>query len=341
MRKVLFLFALVLAYGTNWGQYTMNSSDIFAIGESRVYNALDTTGIVEGMGGTGLTWDFSGGTVTTQTRVVSVIPASSHPEAADYPTSTHAVTFDNGEYFFYTIDSDSIIFDGEVSLLNSPINYSIKPKVFAYPLNQNDIQQDSLYSFYNTGSAGFAFRFGNYNTLFDGSGTLILPGGITYNNVNRTLTFIEARDSSQAFPVFTDIQVARYEWWVQGVTLPVMVSEIQSVSANGGAPTTTKEVFFLDSSVVAIDDPILDTPMEIFPNPATNLVQIRYQLNGDSDVSLRVFNMMGEEIWLQSEGVQMAGEYSLQIPTDQLSRGVYMVQLNAGKDSQTKKLILK
>jgi len=341
MRKVLFLFALVLASSTSWAQYTMSSSDIYAIGESRIYIGMDTTGVVEGMGGSGLTWDFSGANATSQTRIAMVMDAASHPEAAAYPGSTHAIDYSNGEYRFFTINSDSITFDGEVSLLNSPINYSDRPTVYKYPLNLNDIQQDSLYSYYNTGSAGFAFRFGAYNTLFDGDGTLMLPNGISYNDVNRILTFVQVKDSSQLFPLVTEIQISRYEWFVQGVTLPVMVSESRLVSVNGGAPTSTKEIFFLDSSVVSIDEPIIANSIELFPNPATSQVQLSYQLDGDSEISIRLYNLVGEEIWLRSEGVQVAGNYEVNIPTADLSRGMYFVRLVAGDQVQTEKLILK
>ena len=330
----------MLACGSAWAQYTMSASDIYVLGEARIYNGVDTTGIVEGMGGTGLTWDYSGATITSLTRTAVVSDPANHPESATYPSSTHVLDFSNGEYRFFTIDNDSVVFDGEVSLLNTPIDYSVKPTIFKFPLNQNDIQQDSLYSYYNTGSLGFAFRFGNYNTLFDGSGTLILPNGLTYANCNRILTFVDVRDSSQAFPAFTDIQIARYEWFVEGVSLPVMISETRIVSANGGAPTETKEIFILDSNVVSIEQPF-DFGVQLFPNPASDQVRVVYDMNADEQVEVEILNAVGQRVAIKNEGLLNAGRHETRFETTELPRGVYLIRIAVGEAAQVEKLILK
>lgn len=326
-------------YGS--AQYTMTDADLPQIGDSRVYYGLDTTGINEGPGGTGLTWDFSGGNTTSQTRILNVVAASSHPQGGSFPNSTLALDFSNGTYRFYTVNSNFMTYDGEVSLVNTPIPYDSTPVVYNFPLNYLDISQDTIAAYYNTGAAGFAFRNGNHNTIFDASGTLILPNGISYGNTNRLVTFIQVKDSSQVFPLVTDITVTRVEWYQQGVTVPVMWTESSSVAVNGGNPTFTREIWYTDTAFVAVDDALVVAEMSLFPNPAQNQVRVSFELQGSADVNIDVFSMVGEKVQTLNLGEMGAGSYQEVLETQGLSRGMYFVRLNAGGTVSTQKLILK
>lgn len=341
MRKILSLIALVFACGYASAQFTMSSSDFGQIGDSRTYMGMDTAGISEGSAGTGQTWDFTGGTVTSQTRILNVVTASAHPQGASFPNSTHAYDFSNGTYRFYTVGSNDMTYDGEVSLVNTPIPYDSTPIVYNFPVNLNDMVTDTIDAYYNTGAAGFAFRFGNHTTFFDAAGSLMLPGGVTYANCNRIVTFIQIKDSSQVFPLVTDIQVLRYEWYQQGVTLPVMYTETQLVAVNGGAPTQTREIWFLDTGFVAIDDAQIQAEMALAPNPAEEQVRINYELDGQSNVTIEVFSLLGEKVHVAEIGDLSAGRYQETVNTSEFARGIYFVRLHAGNAISTEKLILK
>lgn len=341
MRKLLTLLALVLASGASYGQFTMTDADFPQVGGSQTYLNLDTTGIVEGMGGPGQTWDFSAGTVTSQTRNLNIIAPSAHPAGNTFPSSTHCYDFSNGDYRFYTMDSDSLVLDGEVSLLNTPISFSDKATVYRFPMNIGAFSIDSFYSLYSTGAAGNAIREGQHNTQLDADGTLILPNGVTYNNVNRTVTFIILKDSSVVFPLVSDIIVTRLEWYQQGISMPVLWSETKEVAANGGAPTVTKEIWFLDTTVVNIEEANIFNEVNLYPNPAQDQVRLSYELSGSAATQVEVFNLMGERVHFANQGEQLSGNYIHSISTAEMARGIYLVKLSSGDLTTTKKLILK
>ena len=339
MKRLLFFAALLLTVSSISAQNTLSDTDFYEIGTSETYFGLDTTGIVEGMGGSGLTWDFSSAQPNGQTRIVSVGAASSHPQGSAYPTSDYALDFSTGQYRFFSEDDDSLVLDGEISLLNSPINFDLKPTIYKFPLNLNDLQSDTLDATYNT-TAGTARRFGSYNTLYDGDGTLTLPGGVTYSNVSRIVTLIQYRDSSTAFPIFTDVTINRYEWFVPGSTLPVMISDIQIASANGGPNNLTKDIFYLDTGFVNVDQVLVSEGLELFPNPAESQVRINYELKGAADVNLAIYNVQGELVYRSPKGEQAAGQYNEDINLDDFTSGVYLVRLTAGGQTLIEKLII-
>ncbi|MBI3194562.1 MAG: T9SS type A sorting domain-containing protein [Ignavibacteriae bacterium] len=82
-----------------------------------------------------------------------------------------------------------------------------------------------------------------------------------------------------------------------------------------------------------------------YPNPFNPSTVIRYQLPVDSWVTLKVYNVLGEEVAILIDGLQVAG-YRLQEwnATDNngkpLSSGIYFYKMNAGSFSDTKKLML-
>lgn len=342
MRKLITLIALVFASSPVFTQYTMSGTDFPSVGSSYQYMGLDTTGIVEGMGGTGQTWDFSSATVSGFNLSLDIIDPSTHPDGASFPSATHCYNFSNNTYRFYSIGPDTMKLEGDVSLVNTPIAYTLKPTVYAFPLNLNDLQQDTMFSTYSGGAVGTAQRFGNHNTLFDGDGTVMLPGGVTYANTNRIVTFAVITDSSLAFPIATSkTTLTRVEWYEQGVPVPVMYTETREVAAGGGQPTTTRDVYFLDTSIVNIEKPSVFTGMQLFPNPASDQVRLTYNLTGSSVATVEVYNMVGERVRFIEQGDQLAGNYQLPISTTDLARGMYLVRLSADGYTETKKLVLK
>lgn len=79
-----------------------------------------------------------------------------------------------------------------------------------------------------------------------------------------------------------------------------------------------------------------------YPNPFNPSTKINYQLPSSELVTLKVFNILGEEVATLVDGFQSAGKYSINFPehNSKLASGVYFYQLTAGKFMQTKKMIV-
>jgi predicted GH43/DUF377 family glycosyl hydrolase len=77
-----------------------------------------------------------------------------------------------------------------------------------------------------------------------------------------------------------------------------------------------------------------------YPNPFNPSTTIRYSLAQAGHVSLKIFNLAGQEIATLVDGKQNAGEHHVQWQAAGVPSGVYFYQLRAGEKVETRKMIL-
>ncbi len=77
-----------------------------------------------------------------------------------------------------------------------------------------------------------------------------------------------------------------------------------------------------------------------YPNPFNPQTTINFSVPKTSFVSLKVFNMLGEEVLNIVNEQKAAGNYSVTVDGGTLSSGVYFYTVKAGDFTQTKKMIL-
>ncbi len=77
-----------------------------------------------------------------------------------------------------------------------------------------------------------------------------------------------------------------------------------------------------------------------FPNPFNPATTIRYSITKTSNVTLKVFDMLGREVQTLVNTQQAPGQYSVTLNAQNLGSGVYFYRLSAGTFTETKKLML-
>ncbi len=100
---------------------------------------------------------------------------------------------------------------------------------------------------------------------------------------------------------------------------------IDEAVANG--LVNTEDVFWTENSV------------NLGPNPFQNFTNIRLNIAEANNVSMEVFNAMGQLVATQDYG-KLQGEYVFPFEASSLNSGVYHVKVTVGEFSTTKKIIL-
>ena len=77
-----------------------------------------------------------------------------------------------------------------------------------------------------------------------------------------------------------------------------------------------------------------------YPNPFNPTTEIRYQVTGDRDVRLAVYDLLGREVAVLVNGRVSSGTHEVRFHASGLASGVYFYRLTAGDFVATKRLLL-
>ena len=80
--------------------------------------------------------------------------------------------------------------------------------------------------------------------------------------------------------------------------------------------------------------------MQNYPNPFNPSTTITYHLPKTSNVELKVYDVLGNEIATLVNEVQSAGRYTVDFNATNIASGVYLYKIKAGDFIITKKMIL-
>ncbi|MGE5861487.1 MAG: T9SS type A sorting domain-containing protein, partial [Ignavibacteria bacterium] len=77
-----------------------------------------------------------------------------------------------------------------------------------------------------------------------------------------------------------------------------------------------------------------------YPNPFNPVTQIDYSVPRNSYITLKVYNLLGQEVTSLFEGFQKIGNYSATFDGSGLASGVYLYRMTAANFTDTKKIML-
>jgi hypothetical protein len=115
------------------------------------------------------------------------------------------------------------------------------------------------------------------------------------------------------------------------------------VTSGGGIVDSAEQRFFADA-VGAVEPTRFGLPsatrlLPNFPNPFNGSTIIRYQLERGSNVTLAVFNMLGQQVASLVSQNMPPGSHTTGFDATDLSSGVYLCRLQAGDFIQVHKMI--
>ncbi len=109
--------------------------------------------------------------------------------------------------------------------------------------------------------------------------------------------------------------------------------------------TLTEAADLLSGSVTSIDSPSANIPriatlLPNYPNPFNPTTNIPFELNTNTHVTLRVYDVHGRLVANLVNGLISAGKHDVAFNGAQMSSGVYLYELNAGEDRLVRAMML-
>ena len=77
-----------------------------------------------------------------------------------------------------------------------------------------------------------------------------------------------------------------------------------------------------------------------YPNPFNPNTSIQYTVSSNQFVSLKVYDILGNEIVTLVNEEKLAGKYEVEFDATELTSGIYFYKLTAGPFIQTNKMVL-
>ncbi len=127
-----------------------------------------------------------------------------------------------------------------------------------------------------------------------------------------------------------------YRWWPTQYTAWATQSDVENDSLTN---------WLMNGRILGVKQRPGPLPMKYelaqnYPNPFNPTTNINYSVPQKGLVTLKVYNVLGQEVATLFSGIQPAGNYAVNFDGSKFASGVYFYRLQSGYFSVTKKLIL-
>jgi len=121
------------------------------------------------------------------------------------------------------------------------------------------------------------------------------------------------------------------------------------VNPEEGDIFTSQDYFTIETVVAASIDSYIDTQVSVpsqfevsnaYPNPFNPSTNLFVELSSDSNVSIAVYNLMGQLVQVLSEGQMSAGLHSFTWDAKAVPSGVYFINTEVGSNLNSQKVML-
>lgn len=231
---------------------------------------------------------------------------------------------------YFDVGPDGIIFLGDHSEINGfeeQVVYSLGSyEMLSFPFTYGDASSASFSGTYSNSFNQTYNRNGGRTTSCQGYGTLILPYGIIDNVLKVTSVTAYNETGTGVNRIIRDTTYSFYD-----ARNRVPVAEYYAKYTDGNLSLLTFSYLDQGSINVGIED-VLSTSVIVYPNPAQN------RLSVDADVfieSIEVYSTAGQLLLHVANPI----EHNV-LDLSDFSPGLYLVQVNMGKESITKEVIV-
>ena len=332
MKKLVLVFCLNLYFLAASQAQTVTAANFPIIGDGFVSNMVNHQDA--GPAGENTTWDFSG-LMTTDFTGTGVVDPATTSNGALFPDATVAINQGGNVEYLQITDTEMIRIG--VSNSQTVIIYSDGEVTLKVPTSFGDSYTDEFEAEFETYGTTF-YRSGSVTATADATGTLEMPYG-TVDNVLR----VKITESYQDSFFFSVSEIINYEseiyaWYKPGIRFPVL--SFSTLTTND-PPQTFSFGQYLESSAVSVKEiQNIDHQLSIFPNPVSEQLSVRFDLENAEQIRLSLLDTYGREVKVLEQGQFAAGNHQSNAWVNDFNSGMYIVQLQSESGVQIETIII-
>ncbi|MBN2610505.1 MAG: T9SS type A sorting domain-containing protein [Bacteroidales bacterium] len=294
-----------------------------------------------GARGANVTWDFS--TLETTSDFTGYVQSSYHSSNTQLFPQANTELNEFNNRFYFRITEDRVEQYGYSSLNNQVVTTFDKPFVkMVYPFTMHDIYEGTFRGTYKYGNSTSDIS-GNYEILGDGYGKLILPGNFTVDNTLRVKTTKSYSYELSGVP--QDVLITTYRWYCDWHRYPLLVLTSIKTSVNQNTSYVYQAAYNNKATKLAEkENPVIskDKMFDVFPNPASEFLNISFTLEEESMVTIELFDIKGRKTGTLSNEMMQPGSRKLQsdISREKYTDGTYYIKVSINGNSETQQVVL-
>jgi hypothetical protein len=186
--------------------------------------------------------------------------------------------------------------------------------------------------------------------LFNGAfGAVLGAGGITPpgQTFTQTFTWTLPSTTSVTYPGATattsllrSIKDGQGQFKPEDINLVAYVSLYTADATQRNILNTTETPLFYWRTGIETAAKTEVGGINIYPNPTAGNTQMEYILSTASEVSVEIYNVLGEKVQTLNNGNQTQGSHTISFDTKELTNGLYFVTVKANGTQTTKKFMV-
>lgn len=112
---------------------------------------------------------------------------------------------------------------------------------------------------------------------------------------------------------------------------------VMVTSTEGCVSEPSAEFYF---SMVDVNNNMAAGELSVFPNPFSNQLNITFGVKQQSQVKIRLLNLLGQEIKVIKDGSFASGNHTITYQSSGLTPGIYFLKLESGENTSVRKVVL-
>jgi hypothetical protein len=348
--RIIILAAAVIFNTNLWGQITVTNDDYnfqFSSGNKLTEYYITNSETIDAGSGSPYTWDFSS-LVPDSSKEYKTVPVSSTPFRPDYPRAQIAFQRDSGnlDWQFYCRSIYFVHLHGLVYTLNEnpgrvkKLIYDPIKILAAFPLTINKTWKDTVIEvekIFEENTLVSTEESKIYTTAsVNAYGTIVFPGG----KISDALMAVIKETIEKNSVIENKLYI---RWYTKsGEYFSV---ETDPASPAGGIISVKNIKWMINSIPTGVYDSFTGTPADFllqqnYPNPFNPVTNISFKVPYESDVVIKVYDIVGREVAYLVNERRQPGSYNIQFDGSNLSSGIYLLKMSAGSFNQTMKMTL-